>query len=184
MRSVIRFIARLTAGAILATVSLLAVSMVLEPDPYPASGVAQGAAVRVYGADVWGFRGHFAIHTWVATRAENEDEFTIHQIIGWRLRNTPTALHTSQGNPDKPWFGSAPVLLHEVTGSRANDMVGQVRGAVSSYPYAGTYTMWPGPNSNSFTQWIALEVPELGLELPFKAIGKGWMGDNHGALAP
>ena len=32
--------------------------------------------------------------------------------------------------------------------------------------------MWPGPNSNSFTAWIALEVPELGLNLPAKAIGK------------
>jgi hypothetical protein len=38
--------------------------------------------------------------------------------------------------------------------------------------------MWPGPNSNSFTQWVASRLPELGLELPAKAIGKNWMLDH------
>ena len=42
--------------------------------------------------------------------------------------------------------------------------------------------MWPGPNSNSFTAWIALEVPELGLRLPAKAIGQSWMQQNYQAI--
>jgi hypothetical protein len=44
--------------------------------------------------------------------------------------------------------------------------------------------MWPGPNSNSFTAWIALEVPQLGLQLPTKAIGKQWMQDEYPQLRP
>jgi hypothetical protein len=39
--------------------------------------------------------------------------------------------------------------------------------------------MWPGPNSNSFTAWVGLEVPELELNLPFSAIGKDWMRKNY-----
>ncbi|NDA85703.1 MAG: DUF3750 domain-containing protein, partial [Burkholderiaceae bacterium] len=33
--------------------------------------------------------------------------------------------------------------------------------AVQSYPYADSYTMWPGPNSNTFTAHVGREVPEL-----------------------
>jgi len=32
----------------------------------------------------------------------------------------------------------------------------------------------PDPNSNTFPAWIALQVPELGLKLPFSAIGSGY----------
>jgi hypothetical protein len=43
--------------------------------------------------------------------------------------------------------------------------------------------MWPGSNSNSFIEWIALEVSELDLSLPAKAIGKNWMQDTHPNLS-
>jgi hypothetical protein len=39
--------------------------------------------------------------------------------------------------------------------------------------------MWPGPNSNSFIEWIVLEVPGLGFNLPAKAIGKNWMQETY-----
>jgi hypothetical protein len=42
--------------------------------------------------------------------------------------------------------------------------------------------MWPGPNSNSFTAWIGLEVPGLNLDLPVKAIGQSWMQSEHPGL--
>lgn len=38
--------------------------------------------------------------------------------------------------------------------------------------------MWPGPNSNSFTQWVISQVPELDAVLPQKAIGKNWLLEN------
>jgi hypothetical protein len=49
-----------------------------------------------------------------------------------------------------------------------------------------TTKCFPGPNSNSFVAWIALEVPELGLYLTAKALGRTWMNwtyDDHGASA-
>jgi len=166
--------------------SLWAISNHLAPEVYQSrlAGSEPGsdpstAVVQVYGANVWGVRGYFAIHTWIATRLAAESEFTIHQIIGWKLRRNNTALTVSTGNPARPWFGSPPLLLHEVTGNQANELIPEIRQAVHTYPYADTYTMWPGPNSNSFTEWVALEVPELGFSLPAKAIGKSWMKENY-----
>ncbi|MCZ6641485.1 MAG: DUF3750 domain-containing protein, partial [Gammaproteobacteria bacterium] len=64
-------------------------------------------------------------------------------------------------------------------GQSAEALVERIHAAALSYPYADEYSMWPGPNSNSFTAWIGLEVPELGLSLPAKAIGKSWMTDEY-----
>ena len=169
--------------------SLWATSLALEPDavgearaPDPAD--YPEAVVQVYGADVWGFRGNFAIHTWVATKGRNEPAYTIYQVIGWRLRRGRPVVSVSDGNPAKPWYGSPAVLLHEVRGPGAEAMVGNIRDAVDAYPYAREYKMWPGPNSNSFVAWIGLQVPGLQLELPAKAIGQSWMKSVYPDVVP
>ncbi len=165
-------------GALLFT-TLAFASILMKPEPYSSTGALDGDIIRIYGADVWGVRGYFAIHTWVATKAEGEQQFTVQEVIGWKLRRSPTALVTTIGDPDRSWFGNQPTLLHEVTGTKASTLLPKVRDAARTYPYAGTYTMFPGPNSNSFTQWISLAVPELGVQLPLKAIGKNWMTLNY-----
>ncbi len=162
-------------------------SVALEPTPAgppvaPLPEQHDEAVVQVYGADVWGFRGNFAIHTWLAVKPEGARTYTSYQVIGWRRETNKVSVTT--GMPDRPWFRSPPILLHEVKGVRAEALIEPIRRAVASYPWAETYTMWPGPNSNSFIAWIALEVPELGLNLPAKAIGQGWMQDNHPAAEP
>jgi hypothetical protein len=149
-----------------------------DPDDHP------GAVVQVYGADVWGVRGRFAIHTWIATKAAGAAEYTKYQVIGWRQRRGLPVVSVSRGNPDGDWFGAKPVLLHEVRGSAAEALVDAVHQAALSYPFAHEYVMYPGPNSNSFIAWIGLEVPELGLELPTKAIGKSWMIDAYASYRP
>src|SRR5439155_344125 len=47
--------------------------------------------------------------------------------------------------------------------------------AVAAYPYPQSYRAWPGPNSNTFTAFIARAVPELRLDLPSNAIGKDYL---------
>jgi hypothetical protein len=185
MRKVIVSLSSLVA---LLVASLWATSLALEPvgvgdavAPDPATH--RDAIVQVYGADVWGFRGNFAIHTWVATKDVDEPTYTIYQVIGWRQRRGRPVLAVSEGNPARDWFGSPAVLLHERHGPAARDLVRKVREAVDTYPYAREYKMWPGPNSNSFVAWIGLEVPELGLELPAKAIGQSWMKSTYPATA-
>ncbi len=166
------------------SVSTWAISRALIPTPVgeakaPDPHAFSSAVVQVYGADVWGVRGRFAIHTWIATKAKGDSTYRIYQVIGWQLQRRGTVVSITEGMPDRPWFRSAPILLHQITGERAQPLVAKIHDAALRYPYAGEYTMWPGPNSNSFTAWVGLEVPELGLDLPAKALGDTWMQVEH-----
>ena len=176
----------LTIGVV-AVSSLWITSWALEPEPFgeavaPDPDTHKDAVIQVYGADVWGVRGKFAMHTWIATKAKGADEYTIYQVIGWRLRRAGTAVSISKGDPARPWFGSEPILLHEIRGDNADTLINRVHDAALSYPFAAEYTMWPGPNSNSFIAWVGLEVPELKLLLPAKAIGQSWMKNIYPEL--
>ncbi len=184
----LRWSRNLTLALIILAVALAgglwAVSVALTPTPLreataPDPGLVKDPVVQVYGADVWGLRGRFAIHTWIATKARDADTYNIYQVIGWQLRRSGNAVVISQGNPDRPWFRSPPILLHEIIGPEAEPLVDQIHQAALSYPFDGEYTMWPGPNSNSFIAWIGLEVPGLRLDLPAKALGAGWMEDEY-----
>ena len=55
-----------------------------------------------------------------------------------------------------------------------DDLIVAVDRAARSYPWPDSYKAFPGPNSNTFTAWIARQVPELGLSLPFSAIGSSY----------
>jgi len=144
-----------------------------DPDNHPE------AVLQVYGADVWGMRGRFAIHTWIAVKPENANHYTKYQVIGWRQRRGMSVVSISNDRPDGDWFGAEPVLLLDHRGAAAQALIEAVHAAALNYPFADEYVMWPGPNSNSFTAWIGLEVPELGLDLPAKAIGQSWMVDAY-----
>jgi hypothetical protein len=68
--------------------------------------------------------------------------------------------------------------LYARAGPAAEALITRIHATALEYPWQHEYVMWPGPNSNSFTQWVASRLPELGLELPAKAIGKNWMLDH------
>jgi hypothetical protein len=168
---------------VVASVALLVAPRLLQPvsagPPIaPDPSTTSEAVVQVYGADVWGVRGRFAIHTWVVTKDADATFYRRYQVIGWLLRRGQSVVSVTRGDPDTPWFGSQPVLLKDVRGQQAQSLIARIHATAMSYPYADEYVMWPGPNSNSFTAWIGLNVPELELELPAKAIGKTWMVDN------
>ena len=57
-------------------------------------------------------------------------------------------------------------------------IIEKVQAAVAAYPYPDSYRTWPGPNSNTFTAFVAREVPELRLNLPATAIGKDYLADG------
>jgi hypothetical protein len=76
--------------------------------------------------------------------------------------------------PDRYWFGERPRLLKEFRGEVADNLIKDIDTAARAYPWPYTYTAFPGPNSNTFIAWIAKKVPDLGLKLPFSAIGSGY----------
>lgn len=144
----------------------------------PSPQEEKGAVIQAYAAATWGWRGWFADHTWIAVKAANADAYTVYEVIGWRLRRYDSVVRASEDIPDRHWFGSEPRLLLDIRGDKAAALIPRVQQAVTDYPYSNQYTIWPGPNSNTFTAWIAHEVPELGLKLSFRAIGKGYSLDK------
>ncbi|MEI6207411.1 MAG: DUF3750 domain-containing protein [Desulfuromonadales bacterium] len=140
--------------------------------PNPVSN--REAVLQVYGASTWGWRGWFAIHTWVATKPANAESYTVYEVIGWRQRRGLPVIRIEKDLPDRHWYGERPRLLKELRGDGVDKLIVAVDQAAKSYPWPDTYKAFPGPNSNTFTAWIAKQVPELGLELPFSAIGSGY----------
>jgi hypothetical protein len=146
----------------------------IAPDPK----ATREAVAQVYAARALNWRGIFGVHTWIVTKPENADEFTIHQVIGWRLMRNLSGLFSEAGIPDRNWFGNRPELLADVRGPEAALAIEKILKAVETYPYANEYRLWPGPNSNTFTAYVGRHVPELRLHLPVTAIGKDFPTDG------
>ena len=152
----------------------------LAPDP----ATTPEAVVQVYAARVIGWRGVFGVHTWIAVKRAAAMDYTVYEIIGWRLRWQDTALVVRHRAPDMRWFGSAPELVAEKRGAGVDGLIARIDKAAHSYPWAGEYTTWPGPNSNTFTAWVLRAVPELEADLPPTAIGKDYSGKKLVGSAP
>jgi len=144
----------------------------LAPDP----ATTPEAVVQVYSARAVSWRGWFGVHTWIAVKPAHAREFTVHEVVGWRLARNGTAVVARNRAPDGYWYGNRPELLGDIRGPGVDAIIGRIEGAVRDYPYPDRYHVWPGPNSNTFTAFILRRVPELRVDLPPTAIGKDYLG--------
>jgi len=142
----------------------------IAPDPLRTNE----AVLQVYGADAWSWRGWFAIHTWIAAKRTGESSYRVYDVVGWRGYDGQPVMRVARDFPDRYWFGEKPVILKEHRGVGVDALIDAVDRAARAYPWKTTYRVFPGPNSNTFTGWIARQVPELALDLPLSAIGSGY----------
>ncbi len=152
----------------------------LAPDP----GTTPEAVIQVYGARCSGWLGYFGVHTWIAVKPAGARAYTTYEVLDWRLRSSGSAVAIRKRAPDALWGGNAPTVLATKRGDGVDALIERIDRAVREYPYAHEYVVWPGPNSNTFTAYVARAVPELGLDLPPTAIGKDYIGDRLLAAAP
>ncbi|NWO56566.1 DUF3750 domain-containing protein [Chromohalobacter israelensis] len=138
------------------------------------------ALVQVYAARAFDWRGAFGVHTWIATKAAGATHYRVHQVLGWRR---PT-VSSRPDQPDRAWYGSAPTLIAQVSGTAAERAIPAIRDAVAAYPEPQRYRVWPGPNSNTFVAWVVRRVPELQVDFPPTAVGKDYLLDGWWARAP
>lgn len=143
----------------------------IAPDP----ATTHEAVLQVYGARAWGWRGWFAIHTWIAAKGTGEDTYKVYDVVGWRSHHNKPVMLIREEVPDRLWYGEKPEIIKEYRGRGVDGLIAAVEKAALNYPWKTTYKAFPGPNSNTFTAWIAKEVPELELKLPFSAIGSGYV---------
>jgi hypothetical protein len=152
------------------------------PDP----ATHRDAMVQVYASRAFSWRGAFAVHTWLAAKAADAERYTRYEVIGWNLRNGGSAVSVSDLRaPDAEWYGATPQVVRELRGAEAEAVIARLPQATASYPFAGTYRAWPGPNSNTFIAHLGREIPELRLAMPSNAIGKDYLpGGRFFAAAP
>jgi len=147
--------------------------------PDPAS--TREAVVQVYAARTVGLRGAFGVHTWIAVKPAGAASYTRYEVIGWGVDSGMPSIRVNRTGPDNYWFGAHPDKLADLRGDGVDAIIAKIEQAVKSYPYPSSYRTWPGPNSNTFTAYVARKVPELRLDLPPTAIGKDYLPD--GAIA-
>src|SRR5712691_237451 len=134
----------------------------LAPDP----AATPEAVVQVYGSRCSGWLGYFGVHTWIAVKPAGARAYTTYEVLDWRLRRSGSAVVIRKRAPDARWAGNAPAILANKRGDGVDALIERIDKAAREYPFAGQYTAWPGPNSNTFTAYVARAVPELGLDLP------------------
>jgi hypothetical protein len=137
------------------------------------------AVVQVYAARAFNWRGIFAVHTWIATKEKNANEYTIHHVLGWNARRGLPVVVSKTDSPDRSWYGYTPEIIQDIRGGIAESLIPRIAEAATSYPYQDKYVLWPGPNSNTFIAHIGRHVPELKLDLPSSAIGKDYLLNGH-----
>ena len=147
-------------------------SVGLAPDP----AATREAVVQVYAARALSWRGYFAVHPWIAVKRTGARAFTVYEVNGWRLGRMGSAVLASNRPPDGRWFGNRPALLADRRGAGVDALIDRIEAAVGSYPWKGTYHVWPGPNSNTFIAHVLRAAPELRVDLPPTAIGKDYLG--------
>ena len=148
----------------------------LAPDP---ARTAE-AVVQVYAAPAVSWRGIFSVHTWIVVKPSGAPRYTRYEVVGFGVAAGAPAVRVDRAGPDNYWFGARPHLLLDQRGSGVDQIIEKIQAAVAMYPYPHAYRAWPGPNSNTFTAYVAREVPELGLNLPSNAVGKDFL--PHGAV--
>jgi hypothetical protein len=144
----------------------------LAPDPV----LDREAIVQVYAARAFAWRGAFAVHTWLAAKARDATAYTRYEVIGWNAGSGQSLVSVSTTRPaDAEWFGAVPRLIDDLRGSAAEAVIAKLPRAIAAYPYTRSYTLWPGPNSNTFIAYLGRQLPELRLNLPSTAIGKDYL---------
>jgi hypothetical protein len=132
--------------------------------------------LTVFAARTAGWRGIFAVHTWIVIKPAGADHYTRYEVTGFGSR----PLRINARPPDGYWLGARPEIVADVRGDRAGDAIPKIESAIMAYPYLdyGDYRLWPGPNSNTFVATVLRAAPELEIAMPPEAIGKDFRVDG------
>lgn len=128
----------------------------------------------------------FAVHTWIVLQSP---EFGTHRYEIHCFKNSKSGNHFYINNvPEKQGMAVFGFLrywkstltfpstcLYETGGEDSKELILHIEGILWNYSYLNKYRAYPGPNSNTFTQWV---IQKTGLQdkirLPWNAFGKNY----------
>lgn len=142
----------------------------------PSARSKPDAVVYVFAARTGRWKGIFAHHSWIVIKERGASSYTRYDKVAW---GRPVKINNWA--PDARWYGHMPTMVAAVEGPAAERLIPKIKAAIASYPFRepGTYSVWPGPNSNSFIAYVLAAIPEAGVVLPPTAIGKDWRVDSR-----
>lgn len=144
----------------------------LAPDP----ATYREAVVQVFAGRAFSWRGAFGVHTWLAAKPAGADRYTRYEVIGWYAGSGRSVVSVSSTRaPDAEWYGAAPMLIDDLRGADAEAVIAKLPDVIAAYPYPQNYSIWPGPNSNTFIAYLGRAIPELELTMPPNALGKDYL---------
>jgi hypothetical protein len=145
----------------------------------PPASQFEPARLVVFTGTTGGWKGVFAVHSWVVFKRAGAAAWTRYDVVGWG-----NPVRTNGWPADGRWYGNMPVAIADISGPEADKLIPRVEAAVTAYSYnrAGDYRVWPGPNSNSFTAAILRALPELAVALPSDAVGRDFRDGVYAGL--
>jgi hypothetical protein len=136
-----------------------------------------------------GFPLSFATHAWFVTVVDGTPcRFEVICVLD---KKDPRYLHDSFIYKDfsEPWQGFPIFFQHKNAPHFDSKLIGLLEGEEESpaqkftehilenyktYPYEHIFSYYPGPNSNTYIQWLIDTGPENHFSLPWNAFGKGF----------
>ena len=132
--------------------------------------------VELRAAKIPGLPGIFADHYWllVLHGVESSHNQTCDRWEIWQHPNQNNScwghLHKNLLGPHQGVGNGQSRLIQRWLNDDALLMVKKIESSPTHYPFIQKYRYWPGPNSNTFAQWIVRDTIELGV----RAIGKSF----------
>jgi hypothetical protein len=143
------------------------------------------AAVYIFSARTGGLKGAFATHSWIVTKQAGDQHYNRYDVVGWG-----SPVRKNLRDPDGKWYSNFPEIHHEVRGAAARELIPILEQKIAAYRWReyGDYTVWPGPNSNTFVSSIISQIPQLNTSTPATAVGRDfpaneqWFSFENGVL--
>lgn len=142
----------------------------------PAPQDGEDAAFYILAARTGGMKGAVSEHSWIVVKERGATAYERWDKVGWGA-----PIRHNHRPADGLWYSNVPKVVVGVTGADAERLIPLVRAAIAAYPFAanGGYTMFPGPNSNSFVAHVMRAVPGIDASLPVAAVGRDYPSDGR-----
>ncbi len=142
------------------------------------------ARVYVMSARTGGLKGAFATHSWIVLKKPGARGYDRYDVVGWG-----TPVRHNAYDADGRWYSNLPVIQYTASGQEAAQLIPKIEKAIANYRWRqrGDYTLWPGPNSNTFVASIIRAVPGFDAQTPSTAVGRDfpedgrWLASSKGA---
>lgn len=141
----------------------------------PAPTASTDARIYILSARTGGLKGAIASHSWIVLKDKGASTYERFDKVGWG-----SPIRRNGYVADAFWYSNQPSVVAMAKGKDAELLIPKIRQVIKAYPFSqnGGYTIYPGPNSNTFIAHILRHVPELDAVLPPEATGRDYLSDG------